>query len=143
MKEGKLSALTGQSSPAAATPQKDTKRLVQALNGARQVPPPVWLMRQAGRYLPEYRELRRQAADFLAFCLTPDLALEATLQPIRRYGLDAAILFSDIMVVPYAMGQKVWFAEGEGPRLEPVSGEPDLARLSPCSAQRSQLTQPE
>ena len=94
--------------------------------------PPIWLMRQAGRYLPEYRELRAKAGGFLNLCYTPALATEVTLQPIRRYGFDAAILFSDILVVPHALGQKVWFAEGEGPRLEPVASGQDLARLDPA-----------
>ena len=106
------------------------KPLLRALAGERMSPPPIWLMRQAGRYLPEYRDLRKQAANFLDFCLTPELALEATLQPIRRYGLDAAILFSDIMVVPYGLGQKVWFAEGEGPRLAALERERDLDSLT-------------
>lgn len=87
---------------------------------------PVWLMRQAGRYLPEYREIRQQAAGFLELCYTPALATEITLQPIRRYGFDAAILFSDILVLPDALGQKVWFEEGIGPRLEPVTREAPL-----------------
>ncbi len=86
-------------------------------------------MRQAGRYLPEYRALRRKAGGFLDFCFTPELAVEATLQPIRRYGFDAAILFSDILVVPHALGQKVWFEEGRGPRLEALSDTADLDRL--------------
>ncbi|NNG05412.1 MAG: uroporphyrinogen decarboxylase [Inquilinus sp.] len=93
-------------------------------------PPPIWLMRQAGRYLPEYREIRAKAKNFLNFCFRPELAIEATLQPIRRYGFDAAILFSDIMVVPHALGQKVWFEEGVGPRLEPVTAADQLDRLS-------------
>jgi uroporphyrinogen decarboxylase len=91
--------------------------------------PPIWLMRQAGRYLPEYRELRARSRNFLDFCYTPDLAAEATLQPIRRFGFDAAILFSDILVIPDALGRRVEFVEGEGPRLEPIdSGE--LMRLN-------------
>ena len=87
-------------------------------------------MRQAGRYLPEYRELRTKASNFLDLCFTPELATEVTLQPIRRFGFDAAILFSDILVIPHALGQKVWFAEGEGPRLEPVD-QSSMARLDP------------
>ena len=87
-------------------------------------------MRQAGRYLPEYRAVRAKAGGFLDLCYTPALAAEVTLQPIRRFGFDAAILFSDILVVPDALGQKVEFVEGEGPRLEPVRSERDLARLN-------------
>jgi uroporphyrinogen decarboxylase len=107
------------------------KALLRTLNGRRSVPPPIWLMRQAGRYLPEYREIRAQATGFLDFCFNVDLAVEATLQPIRRFGFDAAILFSDILVVPHALGQKVSFVEGSGPQLEPIASAADLARLSP------------
>jgi uroporphyrinogen decarboxylase len=92
-------------------------------------PPPIWLMRQAGRYLPEYRAVRATAGTFLDLCYAPALAAEVTLQPIRRYGFDAAILFSDILVVPDALGQKVAFVEGEGPRLDPIRSAGDLARL--------------
>jgi uroporphyrinogen decarboxylase len=97
-------------------------------------PPPVWLMRQAGRYLPEYREVRRQAGSFLDLCYNPALAAEVTLQPIRRYGFDAAILFSDILVVPDALGQPLRFVEGEGPRLDPVTTAAGVARLDPTRA---------
>ena len=107
------------------------KPLLQALSGQVQKPVPFWLMRQAGRYLPEYRKLRASAGNFLDFCLTPALAVEATLQPIRRFHMDAAILFSDILVVPLALGQKVEFREGEGPVLEAVRGAVDLAALNP------------
>ncbi len=94
-------------------------------------PPPVWLMRQAGRYLPEYRATRAQAGSFLNLCYNPALAAEVTLQPIRRYGFDAAILFSDILVVPDALGQEVRFVEGEGPRLDPIREAAGLSRLDP------------
>jgi len=96
------------------------KPLLRALSGEAVWPPPFWLMRQAGRYLPEYRELRAQAGDFIALCTTPPLAAEVTLQPLRRYGMDAAILFSDILMVPWVLGQPLRFAEGEGPLLEPL-----------------------
>lgn len=107
-----------------------SKPLLRALGGAAVDPPPVWLMRQAGRYLPEYRKTRAQAGSFLDLCYSPALAAEVTLQPIRRFAFDAAILFSDILVVPDAMGQKVWFEEGTGPRLNPIMGEGDLRALS-------------
>jgi uroporphyrinogen decarboxylase len=97
--------------------------LLRVLNGERVDPPPIWIMRQAGRYLPEYRELRTRSKSFLDFCYSPALATEAVMQPLRRFPLDAAILFSDILVVPDALGQKVWFVEGEGPRLTPLLGE--------------------
>lgn len=106
------------------------KPLLRVLAGEAISPPPVWLMRQAGRYLPEYRAVRAKARDFLQLCFTPDLATEVTLQPIRRYGFDAAILFSDILVIPHALGQAVRFVEGEGPRLEPVRDARGLAKLS-------------
>lgn len=90
---------------------------LRALRGETLERPPVWFMRQAGRYLPEYRALRAQAPDFIAFCLNPEMAAEATLQPMRRFGFDAAIVFADILLLPQALGQKVWFESGEGPRL--------------------------
>ena len=105
------------------------KKLLSVLKGEPQSPPPVWLMRQAGRYLPEYRALRANAPDFVAYCLNPELATEVTLQPIRRFRLDAAILFADILLVPHALGQKLWFAEGEGPRLDPISDAAGIASL--------------
>jgi uroporphyrinogen decarboxylase len=103
---------------------------LRSLAGEVTAVPPVWLMRQAGRYLPEYRETRKKSKSFLDFCYTPELAIEVTLQPIRRFGFDASIMFSDILVVPDALGQKVWFVEGEGPKLEPLKDEADLTRLS-------------
>ncbi len=96
---------------------------LRVLAGERQPIPPMWLMRQAGRYLPEYRELRARSRNFMEFCYAPSMASEATLQPIRRFGFDAAIIFSDILVVPDALGRKVWFVENEGPRLEPIAPE--------------------
>jgi uroporphyrinogen decarboxylase len=110
-------------------------RLISALKGNTIAPPPIWLMRQAGRYLPEYREVRREVGSFLDLCRTPRLAAEVTLQPLRRFDLDAAIVFSDILIVPYALGQKVEFVEAEGPRLEPVRGPKDLMRLDGKAAE--------
>lgn len=114
------------------TIMSETKRklMLRALQGETVQPPPVWLMRQAGRYLPEYREVRRNVSGFLDLCYTPELAVEVTLQPIRRYGFDAAILFSDILVVPDALGQPVRFEEGEGPRLDPIQAPDGLSRLN-------------
>jgi uroporphyrinogen decarboxylase len=103
--------------------------LVAVLAGKRQPVPPIWMMRQAGRYLPEYRALRTKVPNFLDLCFTPELAAEVTLQPIRRFGLDAAILFSDILVVPHALGQHVTFSAGEGPVLTPTMNASEIARL--------------
>jgi len=113
------------------SPKRVAKPLLGALRGAVSAQPPIWLMRQAGRYLPEYREVRARAGSFLDLCYTPALASEVTLQPVRRFGLDAAILFSDILVVPDALGQNVRFVEGEGPRLDPIRESGDLAALRP------------
>jgi uroporphyrinogen decarboxylase len=107
------------------------KPLLRVLAGESLSVPPIWLMRQAGRYLPEYRKIRERAESFLSLCFNPQLAAEVTLQPIRRFGFDAAIIFSDILVVPHALGQRVSFEVGEGPRLDALS-EPDaLSRLRP------------
>ena len=105
-------------------------KLLQTLAGTRFPTPPIWLMRQAGRYLPEYRKVRATTRSFLEFCYTPDKAVEVTLQPIRRFGFDAAIIFSDILVIPDALGQKVWFAEGEGPKLEALTDPAQFGQLS-------------
>jgi uroporphyrinogen decarboxylase len=104
-----------------------TPRLLRALAGETLERPPIWLMRQAGRSLPEYRELRTQASDFIAFCHNPEMAAEATMQPMRRFPLDAAIVFADILLIPGALGQKVWFEAGEGPRLGEL---PPIARMA-------------
>lgn len=106
------------------------KPLLEVVKGRRQPRPPIWIMRQAGRYLPEYREVRARAGSFLDLCYRPELASEVTLQPLRRFKLDAAILFSDILVIPDALGQSVRFEEGEGPRLDPLTEE-GLGRLRP------------
>ena len=107
------------------------KPILDVLAGHAQATPPVWFMRQAGRYLPEYRALRERAGSFLDLCFTPELAVEVTLQPIRRFGFDAAILFSDILVVPHALGRTVTFEAGEGPRLEPLDDAAKLNGLTP------------
>lgn len=107
-----------------------SKKFLQTLDGQSFASPAIWMMRQAGRYLPEYRALRATEPSFLQFCYNPQKAAEVTLQPIRRFGFDAAILFSDILVVPDALGQKVSFESGEGPRLDPIANAQDLARLT-------------
>ncbi len=108
------------------------KLLLRALDGETLPVPPIWMMRQAGRYLPEYRATRAKAGDFLSLCYNPDLAAEVTLQPIRRYGFDAAILFADILLVPQALGADLWFVTGEGPRLSTIASEADFAALRPA-----------
>ena len=105
------------------------KPLLRALSGERVPIPPIWLMRQAGRYLPEYRAIRAKTGSFLDLCFDSELAAEITLQPIRRFGFDAAILFSDILVVPHALGQRVSFEEGHGPRLDAMEDPSALRRL--------------
>ena len=108
------------------------KPMLNVLRGKPTAPTPVWLMRQAGRYLPEYREVRAKAPDFMKLCLTPALAAEVTLQPIRRFSFDAAILFADILLIPHALGQRVWFAEGEGPKLGELNvGTLNLKQVRP------------
>ncbi len=111
-----------------------TKKLLRALAGETLKTPPIWMMRQAGRYLPEYRATRAEAGDFLSLCYTPELAAEVTLQPIRRYGFDAAILFADILLVPQALGADLWFVQGEGPRLSTVTSAAEAAALKPAGA---------
>ena len=111
------------------TSNSDDKPLLRVLRGTTGAPPPLWLMRQAGRYLPEYRELRKQAGSFLELCYNPALAAEVTLQPITRYQMDAAILFSDILVIPDALGAELSFVEGEGPRLTPLKDLRDIEAL--------------
>jgi uroporphyrinogen decarboxylase len=121
-------------------PSPAVKPFLEVLSGRRQAVPPLWMMRQAGRYLPEYRELRARAGSFLDLCYTPELAAEVTLQPIRRFAFDAAIIFSDILVLPHALGRSVRFEAGEGPRLDPLdspdkvatlASQADFARLEP------------
>ena len=109
------------------------KTILRALAGETQPVPPIWMMRQAGRYLPEYRATRAQAGDFLSLCYNSELAAEVTLQPIRRYGFDAAIMFADILLIPQALGADLWFVTGEGPRLSTVTKEADFNRLKPAN----------
>jgi uroporphyrinogen decarboxylase len=110
-----------------------SKTILRALAGETLPTPPIWMMRQAGRYLPEYKATRAQAGDFLSLCYNPDLATEVTLQPIRRYGFDAAILFADILLIPQALGADLWFVTGEGPRLSTITSQADLDKLAPVS----------
>ena len=120
--------------------QKATdKTILRALRGERLPTPPIWLMRQAGRYLPEYRATRAKAGDFLKLCYNPDLAAEVTLQPIRRYGFDAAILFADILLLPQALGLDLWFEVGEGPRLSTVTTASEVAGLRQADAIHDRL----
>ena len=111
-----------------------TKPLLRALKGEVLSPPPWWLMRQAGRYLPEYRQVRSSAKDFVELCLTPALATELTLQPVRRFGMDAAILFSDILMLPHALGQGLAYHEGQGPVLDPITDSAGIDRLQTVDA---------
>ena len=113
-----------------------TKPFLRTLAGLPSARPPLWLMRQAGRYLPEYREIRAKAGSFLDLCYNPELAAEVTLQPIRRFGFDAAILFADILLIPQALGQNLAFRENEGPVLDAVRGSAELARLDPRGIHR-------
>lgn len=105
------------------------KRILRALDGESLKIPPVWVMRQAGRYLPEYRKLREKAGDFLSLCYNPDLATEVTMQPIKRFNFDAAIIFSDILLIPQALGADLCFLEGEGPKLSQIKCNRDILKL--------------
>jgi uroporphyrinogen decarboxylase len=131
-----MHALSGLSEKRSEARVRDSgdRTLLAVLRGERRDPPPVWLMRQAGRYLPEYRELRAKKGGFLELCYDPAAAAEVTLQPIRRFGFDGAILFSDILVIPHALGQALWFEAGEGPRLAPPLLDGDCSALSPDPA---------
>lgn len=109
------------------------KKILRALAGETLETPPIWMMRQAGRYLPEYRATRAQAGDFLSLCYNSELAAEVTLQPIRRYGFDASILFADILLLPQALGADLWFVTGEGPRLSTITEQADFDKLKPAT----------
>jgi uroporphyrinogen decarboxylase len=112
------------------------KSLCEVLAGRRQVIPPVWLMRQAGRYLPEYQAIRKASGSFLDLCLSPKLAAQVTLQPVRRFGFDAAILFSDILIIPHALGRALRFVEGEGPRLDPLDEPEKVEGLTTSASEK-------
>ncbi|MBU2981307.1 uroporphyrinogen decarboxylase [Lentibacter algarum] len=116
------------------------KKILRALAGETLPTPPIWMMRQAGRYLPEYRATRAQAGDFLKLCYNPELACEVTMQPIRRYGFDAAILFADILLVPQALGADLWFVTGEGPRLSTITDKAGFDALKPADAIHEHLS---
>jgi len=116
------------------------KTILRALAGEVLPTPPIWMMRQAGRYLPEYKATRAQAGDFLSLCYNPDLAAEVTLQPIRRYGFDAAILFADILLLPQALGADLWFVTGEGPRLSTITTQSGLDGLKPANSVNEHLS---
>jgi len=116
------------------------KTILRALRGEALPVPPIWMMRQAGRYLPEYRATRAQAGDFLSLCYNPELAAEVTLQPIRRYGFDAAILFADILLLPQALGADLWFVTGEGPRLSTLTSRAEFEALKPADAVHETLS---
>ena len=111
----------------------ENKKILRALAGEVLETPPIWMMRQAGRYLPEYRATRAEAGDFLSLCYNSELAAEVTLQPIRRYGFDAAILFADILLLPQALGADLWFVTGEGPRLSTLTKSAEFDALKPVS----------
>ncbi len=111
-----------------------TKSILRALAGETLPTPPIWMMRQAGRYLPEYRATRAEAGDFLSLCYNSELAAEVTLQPIRRYGFDAAILFADILLLPQALGAELWFETGEGPRMSTITDATGLKTMKPADA---------
>ncbi|KPU82857.1 uroporphyrinogen decarboxylase [Marinosulfonomonas sp. PRT-SC04] len=117
----------------------EQKKLLRALSGETLDTPPVWMMRQAGRYLPEYRATRAQAGDFLSLCYNSELAAEVTLQPIERYGFDAAIMFADILLLPQALGADVWFVTGEGPRLSTITTPDQAAAMKPADAIHDKL----
>ena len=127
-----------QAAPAAAT--TTDKTILRALRGEALPTPPIWMMRQAGRYLPEYRATRAEAGDFLSLCYNSELAAEVTLQPIRRYGFDASILFADILLLPQALGVDLWFETGEGPRMGTTTTGTELAELKPADAIHDHLS---